>query len=298
MQTTEHATRLAWQPLTAHDGMRSPALGSIRALARPVGTRLLPPRPVAESESSCGTCDDAELIDDGAARNIHLAWTFRISAVLTPLALLLSWHFELREAALVERLVRLGSDVASTGTGGWPDHDYLRVTIENARSAALLWTRIFNVSAGALAGTAFYSLIDRRAHIARVWRAGTIAAELRRRWRRHRLLSVRHSAAVSSRLLLLTIELAALSIGAFYLSSGWYTSAGLPFRETAIVCGVVLLFAATAVAGRATNLAGRVRPVWSFGAILQFIVAAGLFGIGVVCSIAVVLIGGAMLAFG
>lgn len=167
MQTTEHTTIATWQPLMAQRGSLSQSRPAGGAFARPLGMSLLPVDPDLDGGQRGGHSADSELIDADSSRNVHLAWTLRLSAVVTPLALLLSWHFELREAALVERLIRLGSDVASAGTGGWPDHDYLRVTIENARVAALLWTRIFNVAAGALAGTAFYAFIDRRASIAR-----------------------------------------------------------------------------------------------------------------------------------
>lgn len=298
MQTSGHITTATWQPLMAQRGSLSPFRPVQGALARPIGMAQQPVDRAHEIEHPDVQRAGDDLIDADSSRNVHLAWTLHLSAVVTPLALLLSWHFELREAALVERLVRLGSDLASAGGGAWPDHDYLRVTIENARVAALLWTRIFNVSAGALAGTAFFTLIDRRARIARAWRRGTVAAALRRRWRRHRLLSIRHPSAVSSRLLLSTIELGALSIGSFYLASGWYTAAGLPFRQTAIFCGVALLVAATVASGRATSLAGRARPVWSFGAVVRFIVAAALFGVGVVATVCVIAIGGAMVLFG
>jgi hypothetical protein len=123
--------------------------------------------------------------------NAYVKWLLRLSLVSMPLALLMSWHYEERLSELTRHVLEVDRDFPTPGDS----HYYMiqmHATLELARDAALFWGRLFHLSVGAFAGTASFSLIRRRKHLAASLGLPESIALLRQRQRRAHLLRVRH----------------------------------------------------------------------------------------------------------
>jgi hypothetical protein len=221
--------------------------------------------------------------------NIHMRWLLRATIILTPVTFFLSWHFELRAAELLSRLTELHRELTLTPGEPWPYLDALGQSVRDAAALAVVWTKFFQISAGALGGSAIYSLMRRRgpAMASRVDRPRRTLGWL---WRRHRLLTVRHIEPMADRILGSAVLLFLLSIGVEVLSFRSSTGYGMRWIDELVrVLGMLVFLAATAIAGRATSVASRVPPTWSFTALARYLIAAGSFGVGLVISLGIII---------
>lgn len=189
--------------------------------------------------------------------NDYVTWLLRIALVAVPLTYVVSWHYDVRSAALLERFNEInGYDALDDGYGTFRTSTMRAAGL--ASDAAVFWGRMFNIAIGALGGTATFAAVRRRRMLANAIGLKRALATSRYRRRRRRLLSARHPSTYSDIYLGWAILSLVASVATIALEARFDSRPGLPVIDAFLHLAAVGIFvASTWLAMRAFGLAAR-----------------------------------------